>query len=160
MNLRELFGADDDISGEKLTLYIPDKDRQDREYPDHGVWVDTAATLLAYVNRGSTRMAPAGGKWFEQGCLVSENTALIYSYIDLERFDRDAEGIAQFVHTFGRRTGQSTVYVEMSGEVQIEGTSEVQYRSRTYRITRYDKAVADDVPLEELLDHIIPEPLP
>lgn len=117
LDLRARLRASQAASVQKLSIYIPNKDKDDDVLPNVDVWVDAAITLLTDINGGSTRMPVAKGTWrATDGRVIKEDTTVIYSYIDEpDEFESRLNEITAFLHRFGRTTKQDSVMVEFSG---------------------------------------------
>jgi hypothetical protein len=104
-------------SVQKLSLYLPNKDKDDQTVAHLEDWIDAAINLLTDINGGSTRMPVAKGTWaMRDGRVLKEDTTVVYSYIEEpDEFDARFEEITTFVHKFGRSTRQDSVMVEFSG---------------------------------------------
>ena len=63
MDIGHALGADGGISVQALTLYVPNKDRDGREFGDQRRWVLAAAQLLARIGGGVTILPAAEGGW-------------------------------------------------------------------------------------------------
>ena len=60
LNLGDALGVAEDASIERLTLYIPSRDRDGRRF-DPRPWVDEALRLLSQIGGGGNRNA--AGRW-------------------------------------------------------------------------------------------------
>lgn len=60
-SIADILGADEDVSHQTLTLYIPDKDRNNHEIGTQRKWVLEAAELLTKIGGGVTIMPPTEG---------------------------------------------------------------------------------------------------
>ena len=56
-------GTTEAYSTERLTLFIPNKDRNGRKLKNHSRWVKEARELLSKIGGGSTAFPPADGTW-------------------------------------------------------------------------------------------------
>jgi hypothetical protein len=129
--VRGLGAEPGDVSVQRLTLYIPDKDREGHPI-DQERWVDTAKQLLTRLTNneegydgGVTALPPADGGWQANPReIVWERTRLVYSYVRAESFVKGLPELRGFLHTFGRETNQGVVVFEFDGEF--------------YRIRQYD----------------------
>jgi hypothetical protein len=128
LSLADALGAKDGFSHEMLTLYIPDKDRNNQEIGTQRKWVLEAANLLAKIGGGVTIMPPAEGGWLdeENDVIIWEHPIIVYTYIKPEMFEEYLPRLRDFLHRLGRDTNQ--------GEIVIE------FDRRFYRITSYDPA--------------------
>ena len=51
-------GATDESSGQRLTLYIPNMDKEGNVLADHSVWCKQAQELLTEIGKGATAFPP------------------------------------------------------------------------------------------------------
>lgn len=119
-------GSVDESSTQRLTLYIPNKDKNGQVLKDHDRWVKEARELLSHIGGGATALPPADGTWVdEQGKLLWEQTKIVYCYILPAEFRARIKDLRDFAHRFGRETNQGEVVVEFDG--------------RFYRIRNFDQ---------------------
>ena len=116
IDLVSVLGAAEEGSAERLTLYIPSRDRFGEEF-DPGPWVDRALRLLSSIGGGATAMPPADGAWLdpERSELVIEKVVLVYTFIDPDRMETKLPDLRRFLHQLGRETGQGEVVCEFQG---------------------------------------------
>jgi hypothetical protein len=62
VNLIEALGAAEEATQDRITIYIPSRDR-DAKPVDFEDWVMRAMELLSQVGGDATRMPPAQGAW-------------------------------------------------------------------------------------------------
>src|ERR1700722_12899299 len=62
INLMEALGAAEEATQDRVTIYVPSRDR-DGEPVEFEIWVERAFGLLSQVGGGATRMPPAQGAW-------------------------------------------------------------------------------------------------
>lgn len=107
----------DAVFPQKFTIYIPDKDRDGNAVPNIDGWIRLAMRLLNHVNGGVSAHAGVSGMWFNKdtGKTVIENTTLVYSFVDPEKFLRKFGVIRKFLQRFGKETNQGEVVVEFNG---------------------------------------------
>lgn len=106
-------GAEADVFTQKITLYIPNKDQDDKVITDQEEWVRQARQLLTEMNDGATAFPPADGTWrTDEGKILWESTRLVYSYIRTETFLDQLDRLTEFLHRFGRETNQGEVVFE------------------------------------------------
>jgi hypothetical protein len=116
MDIAAELGADEGFSTQKLCLYIPDKDKEGRQVPNHEQWVKVAREILSRIGGGSTALPPADGTWEkESGEILWEQTRLVYCFIDPDQFEARVKELRSFLHPFGRETNQGEVVVEFDG---------------------------------------------
>lgn len=124
VDLAQALGATAEVSGQVLTLYIPNRDRQGKELGTQRKWVLEAAEILAAIGGGVTIMPPAEGGWVDdQGKIIWEDPVLVYSYVKPDRLVAELPRLRGFLHRMGRETNQGEVAVEFDG---------LFYRIRTF----------------------------
>src|SRR5262245_40176095 len=85
-NLGKGLGATEEPSAQRLTLYIPNKDRVGSLVEDHEEWTREAQELLTEIGEGATAFPPVDGTWRKpDGSDLWEQTRIIYAYIDPDR---------------------------------------------------------------------------
>lgn len=120
-------GASAETSSQLLTLYIPNKDKSNRQLVSQRKWVLEAAHLLAEIGGGVTILPAAEGGWMSpRGTIVWEAPVVVYTFIRPDRFVKRLPALREFLHRLGRETEQGEVVVEFDGSF--------------YRITRFDKS--------------------
>lgn len=125
INLAESLGAGENPLAQRLTLYIPNKDSDDRLIIDHERWITEARDLLTHIGGGTTAFPPVDGTWKSpDGSVIWETTRIIYTFIDPELFKSNLQRLREFLHRFGRETKQGEVVVEFDGSF--------------FRISQYD----------------------
>ncbi len=126
LDLAEQLGAQPNASHQVLTLYIPDRDRDNNEIGTQRKWVLEAADLLARIGGGVTIMPPTEGGWFdeENSTIIWERPIIVYTYIKPDQFESNLPMLREFLHRMGRKTNQGEVAVEFDGQF--------------FRITTYD----------------------
>jgi hypothetical protein len=131
--LAEFLGAEVEYSNQLLTLYIPDKDRFNKEIGTQRKWVLEAANLLAKIGGGVTIMPPVEGGWFDQenDVIIWEKPVLIYTYIKPQLFLKHLKTLRQFLHRLGSQTNQGEIALEFDGKF--------------YRITKYNLEEKDEI---------------
>lgn len=138
LDLEKALGASRAATLQKFSLYLPDRDRDGAPVKSTEAWHAAAMTLFADVNGGATLLPPAEGIWNPDDGdeIVRESTRIVYSFIrDGEKFERDIDQLAVFIHSFGKHARQGEVMVEFSGEVPGRG-----FVSRAYFIEEFSKA--------------------
>jgi hypothetical protein len=125
VDIGEALGATpDEVSTQVLSLYIPNKDKNNKEFGTQRFWILQAAELLAQIGGGFTIMPAVEGGWLNEGQIIWENPVVIYTYIKPDQFEQRLPDLRRFLHRMGRETNQ--------GEVVFE------FDRRFYRITRFD----------------------
>ena len=112
---REL-GATEEPSGQRLTLYIPNKDQNGTASQDHPGWCKEAQELLTAIGDGATAFPPVDGTWRKpDGTDLWEQTRIIYTYVDPDKLGANLARLREFLHRFGRETSQGEVVFEFDG---------------------------------------------
>jgi hypothetical protein len=115
-DLGKELGATAAPSGQRLTLYIPNKDQTGEVIPDHPGWCKEAQELLTAIGDGATAFPPVEGTWRKSdGPNLWEQTRIIYTYIDPDDLDANLTRLREFLHRFGRETNQGEVVFEFDG---------------------------------------------
>ena len=115
-NLGEEVGATEEPSAQRLTLYIPNKDRAGGLIADHAKWTSEAQELLTDIGDGATAFPPVDGTWRKpDGSNLWEQTTIIYTYIDPDKLAANMTRLRNFLHRFGRETNQGKVVFEFNG---------------------------------------------
>lgn len=152
MTIASELGATEEISVERFAIYITDTG-PDGKLADYEGWVDTAMAVMFLISDGVTRIDTTG-RWGAASA-DNENTALVYTFIESgAKFEAGLPQVASFAHTYGRRTGQDTVFLEWSGEYKDAPKDPTRFASRSFRVNQYPKAVDDGVPLADLFGHL------
>jgi hypothetical protein len=74
-------------SADSISIYVPNKDRDDNMVSDHRNWVEEAVTLMCDINGGATAMPPVDGAWKnERGAVIREHPVVVYSYVMTDAF--------------------------------------------------------------------------
>ena len=121
MELSEALGATDFVSAQKFAIYLPNMGNDGEGKPQRidnlDRWVYEAKELLGRINQGATAYPELEGIWWKRGATipVHEKTRIVYSYIDPDNFLNCIADVREFVHRFGRETGQDQVFVEFDG---------------------------------------------
>jgi hypothetical protein len=125
-DLGKEIGATDITSSQRLTLYIPNTDRDGRLLTNQEEWVREARQLLTAIGGGATALPPADGNWLneETATVLWEQTRIVYCFVLPDRFRAHLQELRTFLHRFGRETNQ--------GEVVVE------FDDRFYRIRAFD----------------------
>jgi hypothetical protein len=132
IDLVQALGAEPgDVSVQRITLYVPDKDREGRPI-DQERWVNGAKELLTRMTNneegydgGVTALPAADGGWQATPQeVIWEKTRMVYSFIRAESFAKGIPDLRRFLHAFGREANQGVVVFEFDGDF--------------YRIRHYD----------------------
>ena len=115
VNLVEAFGAAEEATEDRVTIYVPSRDR-DGTPVEFESWVVRAMEVLSQVGGGATRMPPAQGAWLNPAteALVIEDVTLVYSYVDGDAFAARSADIRQLLHGMGRALNQGEVVIEVN----------------------------------------------
>ena len=117
IDLAETLGVSASTSVQQLTLYIPNKDRENDEIGNQRKWVLEAAEILAEIGGGFTILPPVEGGWVnENGDVIWEHPVLLYTYIKPVPFLNALPRLREFLHRLGRETNQGEVAIELLGE--------------------------------------------
>lgn len=120
-----VIGSDEGFASQRLTLYVPNKDKEGVELPDVEKWVREARDLLGQIGRGSSAYPPADGNWVDDADrTIWEQTRIIFCYVFPDRLRARFQQLRDFLHRFGREANQ--------GEVVVE------WDDRFWRIRRFD----------------------
>jgi hypothetical protein len=111
-------GAATEVSFEKISIYLPDKDRAGNEVPNITVWINLGMAMMTTVNGGVTCLPSSIGMWKSSSeIIVTENTTVLYSFIrDRDQFEAEKSLFREFLHQFGRETNQEEVVFEYMGD--------------------------------------------
>ena len=116
IDIAKEFGAEEIIATQRLTLYLPNKDKDDNEVKNLDKWIKEARELLSRIGGGSTAYPPADGTWVtETGTLLWEQTKIVYSFVFPDKFLANIKNLKEFLQRFGRETNQGEVVVEFDG---------------------------------------------
>ena len=125
VNLVEALGAAEEAALDRITIYVPSRDR-DGNPVDFESWVTRTLELLSQVGGGATRMPPAQGAWLnpDSKALIIEEVTLVYSYIDADALLARLPDLRRLLHEMGRALKQGEVVIEVN--------------DRFYRIREFD----------------------
>ena len=113
LDLGKELGAHEGYSSQRLTLYIPNKDKAGKKLAKLKKWVEEARELLSQIGGGATAFPPADGNWInDKGENLWEQTRIVYCFVYPDRFRAHSARLREFVHRFGRETNQGEVVVE------------------------------------------------
>ena len=120
------------VPARRFVMYLPDNNRYGERIHNIEHWVREACLLLARLNGGVTRLAPAQGLWFNEkdDCLVSETTHIIYSYVTGAVFFQNLDLIRAFIARFSKETDQDSVAVEFDGSIYFLSQDTLSARER------------------------------
>ena len=115
VNLIEELGAAEEASQDRITIYVPSRDR-DGNPVDFEIWVERAMDLLSRVGGGATRMPPAQGAWLnpQTDTLIIEDVTLVYSYVDAAVLTARLSDLRTFLHAMGLALNQGEVVIEVN----------------------------------------------
>ena len=118
LDLGKELGAKEGPSGQRLTLYIPNKDRSGAIVEDHRRSCTEAQELLTATGGGATAFPPVEGTWRKpDGPELWEETKIIYTYIDPDKLAANIGRLRGILHRFGRETNQGEVVFEFDGNI-------------------------------------------
>jgi hypothetical protein len=113
LDIGEELGADGGYSSQRLTIFIPNKDKDGVVLANVDQWVHEARELLSQIGGGATTYPPADGNWLdENGENLWEQTRIVYFYIYPDRFHANLHRLRNFLHRFGSETNQGEVVIE------------------------------------------------
>jgi hypothetical protein len=125
VNIGEALGADAGVSFQCLTVYIPNKDKEDQEIGTQRRWVLDLIRLLSEMNGGATSQPAEGGWLNDKGTIILEQPVIVYSFVkDTSEFVKSLPRLRAFLHRLGRETNQGEIAFEFDG--------------RFYRIRNFD----------------------
>ena len=126
-NPQQHLGAHPAYSADRLTLYIPDRDKNSVEIGTQRRYVLEAIDLLSRIGGGATSTGQLEGAWLNPATntLVWDRPVLVYCSIDDQKFFEKLPELRSFLHNMGRETNQGEVALEFSGAF--------------YRITKFDE---------------------
>ncbi len=115
VNLIEALGAAEEATQDRVTIYVPSRDRNGNPV-NFESWVITALQLLSRIGGGATRMPAAQGAWLnpDTSALIIEDVTLVYSYVDGDALAARLADIRRFLHEMGRALGQGEVVIEVN----------------------------------------------
>ncbi len=111
-------GAEESVSVQTLTLYIPDRDREGKEIGNQRQWVLEGAALLCEIGGGVTIQPAVEGGWLDRDAarVIWEKPVLVYTYVDGERLPGALPRLRAFLHRMGRDTRQGEVAIAFDDE--------------------------------------------
>ena len=116
IDLCAALGASEPASTQALTLYIPDRDKDERKVRNHRRWAREAGKLLVRIGGGVTIFPPTRGGWEKpDGKVLWEETVILNTFIRAAAFRELLPDLRKFLHRFGRETNQGEVVVEFDG---------------------------------------------
>ena len=108
IDLAAELGAQDNYSTQCFTIYIPNKDKNGKEFGTQRKWILEALGLLTELNGGATAMPQTEGVWGnEQGELIWEHPVVVYSFIRGDLFFANLARIREFLHRIRRHQAQA-----------------------------------------------------
>jgi hypothetical protein len=117
LDLGNALGATEEPSGQILTLYIPNKDKEGNAVATHADWCKEAQELLTAIGEGASAFPPVDGTWRKpDGTDLWEQTKIIYTYVDPDKLVANLPKLREFLHRFGRETNQGRVVFEFEGQ--------------------------------------------
>jgi hypothetical protein len=127
VNLAAALGAEAGVAVQCVTVYIPNRDKNDQEIGTQRRCVLEAIRLLSEINGGATAIPVEGGWLNDQGTIILEHPVVVYSFVSRpEEFVKQLPRLRAFLHRLGRETNQ--------GEVAFE------FDDHFYRIRQFDTA--------------------
>ena len=113
IDLGDAVGAAEYGSIQRLTLYIPSRERDGAAFHP-SPWIGDALLLLVRIGGGATAMPPVVGAWLDpdRDTLVREKAVLACTFIDTDRFEAMLPERRRVLHRPGRETRQGEVVCE------------------------------------------------
>lgn len=117
--LSAILGAIEEVSTQRLSIYIPNKDMDGKKISHLDKWIMEAQEILTEIGGGATSFPSADGSWKNpaSGEIIFESTKLIYTYIRNEEFIANIPKLKDYLYRFGRETNQGEVIVEFDGRL-------------------------------------------
>lgn len=113
LDLEKELGADSGFSIQCFTVYVPNKDKNDREIGNQRRWVLDLIRLLSELNGGATALPAEGGWVSDEGKIILEHPVIVYSYVkEPADFRRHLPRLREFLHRLGRETKQGELVFE------------------------------------------------
>jgi hypothetical protein len=113
LDMAKELGADPNFSIQCFTLYVPNKDKDDREIGNQRRWVLDAIRLLSELNGGATSLPAEGGWLSDEGKIILEHPVIVYSNVKQPtEFRRNLPRLREFLHRMGRETNQGEIAFE------------------------------------------------
>jgi len=118
LDIASLLGAVQEPQLQVLSIFIPNKDKNNKVIDNHKKWVKEAIDILSSIGGGATAMPPADGSWLnsETGNMILEKTTVIYSYVYPDKFKENMQNLRNFLHKFGRESNQGEVVFEWDNQ--------------------------------------------
>ena len=115
VNLIEALGAAEEAILDRVTIYVPSRDR-DGKPVEFESSVAQILELLSQVGGGATRISPAQGAWLnpDTQLLVIEDVTLVYSYVDGDALVARLPAFRGLLHQIGRALNQGEVVIEVN----------------------------------------------
>ncbi len=114
-----ILGSEMELGNVLFVLFIPSKDKNDKDLRDVELWASAAGEKLTELFGGATEMPPAKGKWFndQSNKVIRESVVLIHSYATEAKAndEKRIRTLAEFLHRMGRETNQGEVAVVIDG---------------------------------------------
>jgi len=107
--------------GQRFAIYIPNRDRDNRERDgapvDQATWIDAALRVLTDIAGDATAMPPVTGarRNPQTGQVVIEEPVVGYAYVRPAPFVARLPDLAAIVSRMGRETNQGTIALEFDG---------------------------------------------
>ena len=104
-------------SNQRLALYLPTKDRNGRQIPNHDVWFKRAIHLLTMIGGGAT-VLPARGAWYNPASdeIIEEPVDFVYTFYKAQGLEDNCSNLRTFLHRLGIETDQGEVAFEFDGQ--------------------------------------------
>lgn len=99
------------MQGQRMTIYLPSRDKNGNEIEDIDYWVDEACALFCGMNGGATYLIGFGVYQTKAGMLIRERTHVIYSIAGTA--ETAIANLLAFLDRFGSVTEQEVVMYEI-----------------------------------------------
>jgi hypothetical protein len=147
-DMEAALGANPSKSFQKISLYLPNQDKERNLVPNIEVWIESGMHILADICEGVTRLPWSKGRYkvvpkdSNTGeprthpvtpYFIPEDTTILYSFIfNRVEFEARFNEIRNFLHDFGSSTNQDAVMVDYAGE-----GADGKFYTRAYYISQY-----------------------
>ena len=108
-------------SNRRLTLYLPDKDRNGNPVYRHEDWLNEACLLLVGICGGATKNPPSTGYWHNKasGKIITETTHTVASFVGEADLASNVSALLEFLARFATETNQDSIAIEYDGAMHF-----------------------------------------
>ena len=119
MDIAATFGAGQ-TRRHRFSIYIPSKDKAGTPV-DQERWVQQCLRTLCGLFGGATALPPLRDAWInpESDELVVEQPVIVYSFVELDAFEANAQFLAGLVKDIGRQANQEQMAFEFDGAMHF-----------------------------------------